>query len=151
MYIYTHICIHIICIHICIYITERRAQALAKKKSVTKGHVLHLPGWFSSQMEKAMGISSGDHQVREDSPQAQNTPWSSFASAQKLDGGMQVGEQQLIAQKRTVDGGKLKMKAVDRPAMQKGMGNGGFGDTTVKANAKAEPLWDVFKAKSGKL
>lgn len=134
---------------------EFAGQVLANKKSAIKGHVLHLPGWFSSQMEKAMGISSGDHQAKGDSPQAQKTLWSSFASGQKLAGGVQVRGQQLAAQKKAVDSGKLKLQGVDRPAIQTGMGDGGFVDTKVKANAVPEPLWDVFKAKgpakSGKL
>ena len=83
------------------------------------------------------------------------TMWSTLVDGQKLAGGVQVGEQQLkmlASHKKAVDAGKLRMAGVDKPAIQKGMGNGGFGDRKVKAsNPGAEPLWDVFKAKSNKL
>lgn len=99
-----------------------------------------------------MGMGS-DKDVKGSS--TQHTMWSTLVSGQKLAGGVQVGGQQLknmAAHKRAVDAGKLRMAGVDKPAIQKGMGNGGFGDRKVKAaNTAAEPLWDSFKAKSGKL
>ena len=128
-------------------------QALAKT-SAHKGHVLHLPGWFSSQMEKAIGIGSSDDEVKGDSPQAQHSLWEKFAgSDQQLAGGVPAGGQQLAAHKKAIDAGKLRVMAVDKPALQKGMRNGGFGDKIVKASAPSEPLFDALglRAKSGKL
>ena len=133
-------------------------QALAKK-SARKGHVLHLPGWFSSQMEKALGMGGGgsdDHKVRGDSPQQQRTMWSTFAGGQELAGGVESGGQKLAAGRqaarhKALAAGKAEVRAVDLPAMQKGMRAGGFGDDTVKASSPATPLWDVFKAKSSSL
>lgn len=128
-------------------------QALAKTNA-RNGHVLHLPGWFSSQMEKAMGIGSSDDQVKGDSPQAQRSLWDKFTGAdQQLAGGVPAQGQQLAAHAKTRDAGKLKMMAVDEPALQKGMRNGGFGDKRVRASAPAEPLWDALglRAKAGKL
>ena len=72
--------------------------------------------------------------------------WARFAGekpGERVEGG-----QQLAAQNKAVAAGKIKMQAVDRPAIQKGMGSGGFGDHKVKASAASEPLWDVFKAKA---
>jgi hypothetical protein len=121
-----------------------RCQALAKQPA-HKGHVLHLPGWFSSQMEKAMGIGSSDDNVKGDSPAAQHSLWGKFAgSDQQLAGGVPAGGQQLAANKKAVDAGKLKVMATDKPLLQKGMRHGGFGDKKVKATAPAEPLWDAL-------
>jgi hypothetical protein len=120
--------------------------------------VLHLPGWFSTQMERALGVGSGgseDKKVRGDSPQLQRTMWATFAGGKKTAGSTEKGQQlaagQQTARQKALAAGKAEVQVVDAPAMQKGMRAGGFSDEAVRASAAPTPLWDVFKAKSSSL
>ncbi len=120
--------------------------------------MLHLPGWFSTQMERALGVGSGgseDKKVRGDSPQLQRTMWATFAGGKKTAGSTEKGQQlaagQQTARQKALAAGKAEVQVVDAPAMQKGMRAGGFSDEAVRASAAPTPLWDVFKAKSSSL
>jgi hypothetical protein len=54
-----------------------------------------------------------------------------------------------------VSAGKLRVEeSVDRPAIQRGMGSGGFDDKRVTAKAASEPFWEklgLSQAKAGSL
>ena len=138
-------------------LTYAVTQSLTKKRAA-KGHQLHLDGWLSSNLEKAMGVGSQDKDVRGDSPRAQRALWSTLVGGQAHAGeeeDQQQQEQLAAAHPATVSAGKLRVEeSVDRPAIQRGMGTGGFDDKRVTAKAASEPLWEklgLSQAKAGSL
>jgi hypothetical protein len=140
-------------------LTYAVTQSLTKK-GAAKGHQLHLDGWLSSNLEKAMGIGSQDKDVSGDSPRAQRALWSTLVGGQAHAGEQQEEEQHqqeqlAAAHPAAVSAGKLRVEeSVDRPAIQRGMGSGGFDDKRVPAKAASEPLWEklgLSQAKAGSL
>ena len=99
-----------------------------------------------------MGMSStsaDDAEVKRRTAEKPHTLWSVFAGGEKLAGGTPAGGKKRLstreaAHERAVAAGKAKVALADKPALQKGMGAGGFGDRKVEVAAHREPLWDAL-------